>query len=100
MSDSSQPGLDFTLRSRRTDPASSHEAARKAKPRANSLAGRLLTQIRVTPGWNSEQLASWLSIPAYEVRKRTADLRNLGLVRNQNRPLRTGEVLRWWACDE
>lgn len=82
------------LRSRRTDPGSSIRAARKAEPRAGVLARAILDLIRLHPGLEARAIAQALNRQAYEVRKRTADLRDKYRLAHSHEP-KVGE-LTWW----
>jgi len=85
----------FPLLFRSTDPEGSRAAARKARPRANSDAGKILRVIEAFPGLLARDLAKQTGIDAYIVRKRTADLRRLGLARSVAAPAPHRE-LRWF----
>ena len=74
-----QRTLKFTPASRRTDPASSRDAAKRAAPRASSDASRVLAAIEQEPGQPARSLARTTGLEPYVVRKRTADLRRKGL---------------------
>jgi CRP-like cAMP-binding protein len=83
---------------RRSDPISSHEAARKL-----SKSGKLGTHkriifdaIKLWPGETSAFIAEAVDIEPYTVRKRTADLRKSGMVRDNRDTLTKGDELRWW----
>ncbi|KKK76652.1 hypothetical protein LCGC14_2861500 [marine sediment metagenome] len=77
-----QSRLDLAPRARRTDPASSHRAARRARPKAGTDAARVLACIHSFPGLAARLIATIVDIDAYTVRKRTADLRHLKLARS------------------
>lgn len=85
--------LDILLRSRSTDPASSSRAAARARPKANSDAGRVLSFIERYPGEQARAIAAAISLHSYIVRKRTADLRRAGFAHSH---LPQGEELTWW----
>ena len=84
----------FRLQSRRSDPDSSRAAACRAEPGARSIAGQALYYIRGHPGCLAEDIAEAINRPAYEVRKRTADLRRLNLAWSESCD---AECLRWYA---
>jgi len=86
---------------RRSDPISSQTAASKMYH-----SGKLGTQkravydaIRRWPGETSARLAEAVSMEPYTVRKRTADLRDSGLIRDNRNDLKRGEELRWWVVE-
>ena len=87
------------LFSRGTDPRSSHEAARRAAPKASSQAGKILGTLRYSyrgVAMTAEEVATALSMHPYEVRKRLPDLERLGYVVAINRDnMAPGDVLRW-----
>jgi hypothetical protein len=91
---SPQATLDFHLASRNTDPDSSRAAANMAQPGAMSLAGRCLAVILQYPGITAQEIADHVGRPAYEIRKRTADLRRMNLARSESDG---NEVLQWYA---
>ena len=88
----------FELFSRRTDPRSSREAAKRAAPRAASDAGRILGELtRQGCAMTADEIAAALDLEAYVVRKRLPDpLERRGLVVAINRDtMARGDVLRW-----
>ena len=85
-------------RTRRSDPASSRAAARRAAPKAESDAGRILAALqRAGEPQTAEQLAAATALEPYVVRKRLPDpLEKRGLVKATNRG-HPREVLLWQA---
>ena len=94
-----QGSLFLVPLARRSDPTSSHEAARRVAPKANSQAGKILATLRYSYGgvaMTAEEVATALSMHPYEVRKRLPDLERLGYVVAINRDnMAPGDVLRW-----
>lgn len=87
------------LRSRASDPTSSRIAARRGSVRAGSMAWRVLQVIRDCPGVRAKDIAYRTGFDVYDVRKRTADLRNRNLARSQVGPPNDRELM-WFPIEE
>ena len=83
---------------RNTDPRSSMDAAERLRTAGawTSQKNRVFLAIQYHPGATSEMIADYVNLDPYIVRKRTADLRNSGLVRDDRDTLERGSVLRWY----
>lgn len=75
---------------RSADPRISREAEAKFTESGGrkTQAGRILEAIRTCPGMTADELAMKIDLNTYKVRKRTSDLKNLGVV--YQRGTRTG----------
>jgi hypothetical protein len=96
-----QGAIDTLPLFRRSDPISSQTAARQL-----AKSGKLGSHKRAVydailrwPGETSAFLAEAIGLEPYTVRKRTADLRRVGMVRDNRTELRRGEELRWWVAE-
>lgn len=88
---------------RKSDPSSSHEAAKRVAVRAGSQAAQILACLRREGvAMTAEQISEGTEIAVYDVRKRCPDpLERRGLVQAINRKtMRSGDVLRWLAVRE
>ena len=81
---------------RRSDSGSSAAAAEKHGDRIRRHKDRVLAEIRAHPGITSQQIADQTGIKVYDVRKRTAELRGEGRVRNQAGWKQGAELARWF----
>jgi hypothetical protein len=95
---SNQRALNFETRplSRRDDPASSMKAAERVARRGQlrSQKDRILAAIEAHPGSPAWILAEYVGMQAYDVRKRTADLRREGRAYSVGGT--KGRVFRWF----
>jgi predicted ArsR family transcriptional regulator len=64
---------------RRSDPATSKEAAGRVKEFAGGQCGEILAVLRDRGRLGAEQIAAWVKMDSYMVRKRLADLEHAGL---------------------
>ena len=78
-----QLAIEFPAAShaRRSDPATSREAARRVREFAAGQCAAILAVLRERGPLGAEQVAAYLRIDAYAVRKRLADLEHAGLAR-------------------
>lgn len=78
-----QIAIDFTPHklARRRDPATSKEAASRVKEFAAGQCAAILAVLREKGPLGAEQIAAYLNIDAYAVRKRLADLEHAGRAR-------------------
>ncbi len=90
-------------RARRTDPATSHEAAEfvGATGSAAAQCGFALAAVRAFPGCTSQELASKVDGDRYMLARRLPELRDDRLVRNDGDGARTCKItgrsaLTWW----
>ena len=76
-------GLQRVTNARRTDPASSHDAARKheASGRAGSHRRLVMQIIEAQPGRTSAEIARLTELDRHEVARRCSDLKNTGQAR-------------------
>lgn len=93
-----QRALDFTPRSRTTDPLSSHAAADRME-RSGAIGrqcAQVLAAIRATPGLTSGELSARHGIDRHVCGRRCPDLERRGLVRRIEWGARE---VRWEVCD-
>lgn len=95
--------FDAIATSRKSDPATSHDAAAKVESsgRAGSDRARLLEAVRHHPGHTAGELAMLDSVrmERSEVSKRLPELRKMGLVKNGEARecfARKSRMLTWW----
>lgn len=94
-----QLSIDFA-RARRTDPATSHDAAARTRDFAGQHQQRVLEGLRSLGGKaGAEQIGQAIDMPAYAVRKRTAELERAGAIRDTGETRRTasGRSERVWS---
>ena len=79
---SDQLGLDFERRpmARAMDPATSHQAARRALAFRQGHAARILEAVRDRPGSTAAQIAEATGLTVVQVDRRRVELRRAGLV--------------------
>lgn len=88
---------------RATDPATSHEAARKVEKsgRAQTNRARCLDAVKAQPGATSGEIAKAAGLERHEAARRLPELRDkLGMVKNegQRKCKVTGNPsIQWWA---
>lgn len=81
--------LTVTPLARKTDPSTSHDAAREHKESGNAdrSAAKVLDAVNRFPGLTAVELAERAGLDRYEVSRRLSDLRGKQLVRNgEERP--------------
>jgi len=97
-----QLAIDFSSRrlARRTDPATSHEAARRVSEFAGSQRMAILDALRKHGPMTPEQIGDLPGIEAYAVRKRQPELERAGLARpnGQIAQTRSGRHQRVWEA--
>lgn len=71
------------VRSRKTDPLTSHQAAKRAERFADSHAGRILEALRrgFSGGMNAEEIGEMTGLTVVQVDRRTIELQRKGLIR-------------------
>ena len=70
---------------RRTDPSTSHEAARRSKPRANADAQRILAFVVASPGLTAAEIAQALLLERHVPSRRLPELRAAGKVTSSDK---------------
>jgi len=87
----------MTTLARRTDPLSSHLAAARHAPAAQSNKALLYEWVCRYPGYSSNQIADAIGMERHEVARRLPDLRHDGLLESRV-PVGGGE-LTWWPAE-
>ena len=89
-------------RARRTDPETSHAAARRAKHFADSHAGRILLALQLHGPSSARRLEQLIGLTLVQIDRRVSELRGMKLIRAQQDAL--GRVIQdsgctvWEAC--
>ncbi|TSE33482.1 helix-turn-helix domain-containing protein [Tepidimonas charontis] len=85
---------------RKTDPATSHEAARRTAEFAGSQRARILAMLRFHGPLTPEQLGAELGVEPYAIRKRLPELQKAGLAMptGEVKPTRSGRHQRVWRA--
>lgn len=76
-----QMQLDCTPRARRTDPETSHAAARRAKTFAQSQSGRILLAMQLHGPASARRLEQLIGLTVVQIDRRLCELRDLKLLR-------------------
>ncbi len=96
----SQLSIDFAAAShaRRSDPGTSKDSAARVREFAAGQCADILAVLRERGRLGAEQIAAYLRIDAYAVRKRLADLEHAGLARplTLHRMTASGRKERLW----
>ena len=73
-------------RARRTDPATSHQAAAQVEARGTAASQRVICLLRVQtgPGQTAAEIAEWSGLERHVPSRRLPELRAMGLVRNDD----------------
>lgn len=85
---------------RKTDPATSHDAARRAAEFAGSQRARILALLRSRGPMTPEQIGAELGLEPYAIRKRLPELQEMGLAEptGEIRPTSSGRWQRVWRA--
>jgi hypothetical protein len=99
----SQPGLDFTPpRARRSDPETSHTAAKRVAPKAGALRRAVLGALRArSDGMTAPEIAVLIGARDGSISPRMIELERVGLVRRTGAKRRNagrGPAEIWMAC--
>lgn len=98
----SQLSIDFDTVShaRRSDPETSKDSAARVREFAAGQCADILAVLRERGRLGAEQIAAYLRIDAYAVRKRLADLEHAGLARPipLHRMTASGRKERFWEA--
>lgn len=89
----------FKAKARRTDPRTSHAAAREYDASGSHVnhAVRILIAVVANPGATAEQLAEATHLHISQVNRRSSELEFAKLIRRTDDG---GKYLRWWPCDK
>lgn len=93
--------LDAATHARRSDPGTSKDSAARVREFAAGQCADILAVLRERGRLGAEQIAAYLRIDAYAVRKRLADLEHAGMARPLaiHRMTASGRKERLWeAC--
>jgi transcription initiation factor IIE alpha subunit len=98
-----QLAIDFAevTHARREDPETSKDAAKRVREFASGQCVAIRAVLRERGRLGAEQIAAWLKLDAYAVRKRLADLEHAGLAKPLpiHRQTASGRQERLWeAC--
>ena len=87
-----------TRRARTLDPETSHDAAASMTLAANRQCAQVLNALRAIGNGGAEQIAATCGLDAYQVRKRTSELQDAGLIETtgERRRTRSGRSERVW----
>jgi predicted ArsR family transcriptional regulator len=85
-------------RARTLDPETSHDAAASMTLAANRQCAQVLNALRSIREGGAEQIAEACGLDAYQVRKRTSELQDAGLIETtgERRKTRSGRSERVW----
>jgi predicted HTH transcriptional regulator len=102
-----QRDIDWILEqqrvSRRDDPVSSHLAEREINRSGSRKTQQIIIYelVKMYPGSTSRELTQWCDLDRYQIARRLADLKNMGLVRQG--PVRNCRIggrpsVTWFIC--
>lgn len=89
----------MTHLARRTDPATSHEAAARVHEFSDSQQTAIYGALRNYGPMGAEEIADEVAIPAYAIRKRLAELHQLNRIKptGDTRRTKSGRSERIWS---
>ena len=94
--------LEEYPRARRTDPETSHAAARRAKHFADSHAGRILLALQLHGPSSARRLEQLIGLTLVQIDRRVSELRGMKLIRAQvdaaGRVVHDSGCTVWEAC--
>lgn len=88
--------MNTTIRARRTDPETSHKAARRADHFASTHAGRILEALRIQP-MTAGEISAHTGLSVEQVCRRLPEITGVRVVEQGGQPLERGGYRVWMA---